>query len=113
MCFALGGSGVYFDPTTGQQLKLYEIHQDMFGLRPLWLPDCYREIHLTGKQAEWLIGWRPIGCTLRYHPSTGLPITNPQLVELSVGGEAGGGVDEDNRSSTVSEDRLRSLLLGR
>ena len=27
--------------------------------------------------------------------------------------EAGGGVDEDNRSSSVSEDRLRSLVTGR
>jgi len=50
---------------------------------------------------------------MRYHPSTGLPVESADLVELSAGGEAGGGLDEDNRSSTVSVDRARALIYGK
>jgi hypothetical protein len=112
LCLALGTSGVYFNPDTGERLNLYEITGDIFGLRPLRLPDCYRTVRVIGT-GGYLIGWQPTGCQMRYHPSTGLPIEHPGLVELDAGGEAGGGVDEDNRSSTVSESRLRELLLGR
>ena len=114
MCIALGSDGVYFDPETGRRLNLYEIQGDTFrSLHPLWLPDCYRQIKVIA-EGGYLIGWRPTGCTLRYHPSTGLPIRNPELVELSAGGEAGPGMDEDNRSSsTLTQDRLQTLLHGR
>jgi hypothetical protein len=108
----LGGTDVYFDPASGRQLKLYEIPGDIFGLRTFWLPDCFKQVQII-RRGGYLIGWRPVGCSMRYHPSTGLPITNVELVELSAGGEAGGGVDEDNRASTVSEDRARALIFGK
>ena len=113
LCFALGGWGVYFDPATGRRLKLYNWPKAMGGPRPLWIPDCYREIQIVGTETGGEIPWRPTGCTLRYNPSTGLPITKPELVELASGGPAGGGVDEDNQSSTVSEDRLQQLVNGK
>src|SRR5271166_2287836 len=111
LCFGLGGYDVYFDPATGQQLDLYRLQKDQDGARPLWLPDCYREIVITKSEKEHHRSWRPTGCTLRYHPSTGLAITKPDLVELQSGeGELGGIPDEDYQSSTVSEDRLQSLV---
>jgi|SRR5271166_1664919 len=114
LCFALGGWDVYFDPATGRPLSLYQLPGPYVGgPRPLWVPDCYKRIQITGRMMQGDIPWRPTGCTLHYHPSTGRPITKPELVELSSGGPAGGGVDEDNQSSTVSEDRLRSLVNGK
>jgi hypothetical protein len=116
LCFALGGVYVYFDPATGTRLDLYKLQKDQDGARPLWLPDCYREIVITNNESEPQRhrSWRPTGCTLRYHPSTGLPITKPELVELQSGeGELGGIPDEDYQSGTVSEDRLRSLVNGK
>ena len=117
LCFGLGGLGVHFDPATGRQLPLYRVP---VGLnigdvpRPLWLSDCYKNIQILGPSNEiGQIPWRPTGCAMRYHPRTGQPITKPELVELAVGGPAGGGVDEDNQSSTVSEDRLQSLINGK
>lgn len=89
ICFGLGSSWVNFDPETGQLLKLYEINGDIFGLRPLWLPDCYSQLQITGR-GGYLIGWRPTGCAMRFHPSTGKRISKPELVELAAGGEAGG-----------------------
>lgn len=112
VCLALGGNDVYFDPATGRQLKLYRVTGDTLSLRPIWLPDCYRTVQVIRK-GGYLIGWRPTGCTMRYHPSTGLPIASQEVVELSAGGEAGGGVDEDNRSSTVSAARARELTQGK
>jgi hypothetical protein len=114
LCLALGGSHVLFDPATGRRLPLYQIPGDISGLRPLWLSDCYRQIQVLPNQGfqQYLIYWRPTGCIIRYHPSTGLPITKPELVKMVSGGEAGGEVDEDNRSSTVSQSRLRSLVNG-
>jgi hypothetical protein len=112
VCLALGSEDVHFDPATGKPILQYELPHDAAGLRPLWLPDCYRQVQIIAK-GGYLVGWRPSGCTLRYNPSTGIPITKPELVELASGGEAGGGVDEDNQSSSVSEDRLRSLVNGK
>jgi hypothetical protein len=113
VCLALGSDDVHFDPETGRRLKLYQISNDEFQqVRALWLPDCFKEVEIVAK-GGWLVGWRPHGCTMRFHPLTGFPIDNPELVELSAGGEAGGGVDEDNQSSTVSADRLRSLVNGK
>jgi hypothetical protein len=113
LCLALGGSQVYFDPQSGRQLPLYRPFSYFGGWRPLWLSDCYRQIKVVGKIEDYVILWRPTGCTLRYDPSTGLPIKIPNHVRLASGGEAGGGKDEDNESSTVSEDRLRSLVSGK
>jgi hypothetical protein len=110
VCLALGGNDVYFDPETGRQLKLYHISGDE-ELRPIWVPNCFRSVKIVGK-GGYLIGWRPTGCSMRYHPSTGLRIRNQKAVELSAGGEKGGGVDEDNRSSTVSARRARALTHG-
>jgi hypothetical protein len=112
VCLALGGNGVYFDPETGKQLRLYRISDDDFSVRPIWLPDCYRSVQVI-REGGYSIGWRPTGCSMRYHPSTGLPIGSQDVVELSAGGEAGGGVDEDNRSSTVSAARARELTHGK
>jgi hypothetical protein len=112
VCLALGGNDIHFDPQTGQRLNLYEIPDDIFGLRPAWLPDCYKSVQVVRKSG-YLVAWRPTGCTIRFHPSTGLPIKNAAMVEVTAGGEAGGGVDEDNRSSTVSKDRARALVRGR
>jgi hypothetical protein len=112
VCLALGGNRVYFDPATGQQLRLYRVGDDTLSVRPIWLPDCYRSVQVI-REGGYLIGWRPTGCSMRYHPSTGLPIVSQDVVELSAGGEAGGGVDEDNRSSTVSEARARELTHGK
>jgi hypothetical protein len=113
LCFALGGWGVYFDPATGRRLKLYNWPKAMGGPRPLWIPDCYKEIRMVGTESGGEFPWRPAGCTLRYHPTTGRPITKSELVELSSGGPAGGAVDEDNQSSAISEDRLQSLINGK
>jgi hypothetical protein len=117
VCLGLGSIHVYFDPETGKQLNLYD-DGGIFGVRPLWLPDCYWKAQvITCKERELRgeseVCWRPIGCTVRYDPSTGLPVKHPERVELVAGGPAGGGVDEDNQSSTVSEDRLRSLVNGK
>jgi hypothetical protein len=109
-CLALGSSGVNFDPETGRRLPLYDL-DDGAGLRPLWVPDCYREVTVVGR-GGYLIGWRPTGCTLRYHPSTGIKIDDPAVVELTAGGEAGGAADED-RPSKVSSDRLKALVSGK
>jgi len=52
------------------------------------------QIVITKNESEYEHhrSWRPTGCALRYHPSTGLPITKPELVELTSGeGELGGG----------------------
>ena len=111
VCLALGSSDVNFDPATGKPLNLYEL-DDSAGLRPLWVPDCYREVSIVSR-GGYLIGWRPTGCTVRYHPSTGLRIDDPSVVELAAGGEAGGAADEDNQTSTVSRDRLKALVSGR
>lgn len=111
VCLALGSSNVNFDPETGKRLHLYEV-DDIAGLRPLWVPDCYREVTIVGR-GGYLIGWRPTGCTVRYHPSTGMKIEDPSTIELTAGGEAGGAADEDNRTSTISRDRLKALVSGR
>lgn len=118
VCLGLGGWGVYFDPETGKRLDVYELPQDPeMGLRPqvhpFWLPDCYKQVQILNEGKSYMVSWRPTGCKLRYHPTTGLPITKPDLVELTAGGPAGGGVDEDNRSSTITEERLRRLVLGK
>jgi hypothetical protein len=114
LCFALGGYDVYFDPATGQRLDLYKLQKDQDGARPLWVSDCYREIVITNSGKDHHRSWRPTSCILRYHPSTGLAITKPDLVELQSGeGDLGGTPDEDYQSSTVSEDRLRSLVNGK
>jgi hypothetical protein len=113
VCLALGGDDVFFDPATGQRLNLYELPGALNGPRPIWLPDCYRQIQIVGTMSMARIFWRPTGCTVQYHPSTGLPVSKPEFVELSSGGEAGGGLDEDNQSSTVSEDRLQGLVNGK
>jgi hypothetical protein len=119
VCLGLGSTPVYFDPETGQQLELYD-DVGMQGPRPLWLPNCFRKIQVTTcKDKEMRKGylayvcWRPTGCTARFNPSTGVAIKRSQHIELVAGGEAGGGVDEDNQSSTISEDRLRSLVNGK
>src|SRR5262245_39906443 len=110
ICFGLGSIGVYFDPATGKQLTLYLTKDGPFP-RPFWLPDCFKQVQIIGRGGGE-ISWRPIGCTLRYHPETGLPIDKPELVELTTGGAAGRGEDEDSRT-TVSADRAQALTQGR
>jgi hypothetical protein len=111
LCFALGSGDVFFDPETGRQLKLYTVGQDPMT-HPIWVPNCFKKVEILKKLGHHN-SWRPSGCVLRYHPTTGLPIDDAKVVELWAGGAAGPGVDEDNISSTVSADRLRSLVTGK
>jgi hypothetical protein len=114
VCLGLGGRGVYFDPATGRQLPLYEPFRFTGDASaPLWLSDCYRKVKIIRVFEQYLVYWRPTGCVLRYNPSTGEPVSNPNHVELVAGGEAGSGTDEDNGGSTISDDRLRNLVEGR
>ncbi len=88
VCLALGSADVSYDPETGRQLPLYELSGGL--IRPLRLSDCYRTVQVYPK-TSYIIGWRPTGCTLRYHPTTGIRIHDPNAVELTSGGAAGGG----------------------
>jgi hypothetical protein len=111
MCLALGSDGVNFDPETGKRLPLYEFNGSDAGLRPLWVSDCFKTIDITGR-GGYLVSWRPTGCKMQFHPMTGLRVSNPAAVELSAGGEAGGGVDETNENNTASEEKLKKLIYG-
>lgn len=115
VCLGLGTDGVNFDPATGKRLPIYKLSGDVFDLLyPLYLPDCFRTVEIVdNKTPGYLLRWRPTNCQIHYHPTTGVKVSDPRLVELEAGGEAGPGTDEDNQSSTVSEDRLKEILYGK
>jgi hypothetical protein len=110
VCLALGGWGVHYDPETGKRLHLYKARGLDRLWRPTWVPDCFKSVRMVSAMMGGEIGWVPTGCSMAYHPTTGVRIIRPELVELVAGGPAGPGGDEDNRSSTISEDRLRELV---
>ncbi len=114
VCLGLGTDGINFDPETGKRLRVYQQAGDTFNLLyPLHLPDCFKTIKIIGsKNPQYLLRWRPTNCQIHFHPTTGVKINDPRLVELAAGGEAGPGTDEDNQSSTVSESRLKEILNG-
>jgi hypothetical protein len=114
VCLALGSDDVYFDPATGKQLPLYQAPVLLTGPRPLWLSDCFHEVKLLKSRYDYIVAWTPVGCKMRYDPHTGQLIKKPKAITFYAGGELGGGVDEDNnQSSDINEDRLRSLVNGR
>lgn len=113
VCLALGSTDVKFDPETGKVLPLYEDPGNLVDIvYPLTLPDCFKTVHMNPIEVPYMIVWRPTNCTVAYHPTTGMKISDPTLVELVSGGEAGAGSDEENQSSTVSEERLKKILRG-
>lgn len=111
VCLALGASGVNFDPATGRRIPLYSYPGQLEDPHPLWLPDCFKSVEIEPNM-NYIVGWRPTGCRMRYNPTTGLKITDPSVIELTSGGEAGGGIDEDDQSSSVSEARLAAMVNG-
>jgi hypothetical protein len=112
VCLALGGTDVHFDPQKWAAAGALRDPGRHLRSPPGVAAGLLQGVEVIQK-GGYLVACRPTGCTIRFHPSTGLPIKNAAVVEVSAGGAAGGRVDEDNRSSTVSRDRARALVRGR
>lgn len=112
ICIGLGADGIHFDPETGKQLPLYVFPRDLFDIvHPLYLPDCFESVKQTGSEGSWLIYFRPTGCEMKYHPTTGKMLEAGEDVILTAGGDGTPGVDDFSGAAVISDARLKELII--
>jgi hypothetical protein len=116
MCLALASDRVKFDPSNGRPLPRYQLPgygSDPEYRFPFYVPDCFSKLQILNDR-HFEIAWRPIGCEMKYDPTSGSPISGSARVELFTGGAAGDAPDESRATSggVTSSSELGNLVGG-